>query len=401
MKLIHISDLHLGKRIGEFRLISEQSALLDWILRTAAELEADGILLAGDIYDRSVPPVEAVTLFDSFLTRLAERKIPLFAISGNHDSPERISYGSSLFDEKGIHFSAAYDGTVRRVLLEKEGERAYIHLLPFLRPVHVREALGMQEEADGKGSAVAESDTIPESHSMTYTEAMAEVLSRMVLPPDGINILLCHQFLTGSARSESEEIPLAGTLDAVDASLFSAFDYVALGHLHRAQQVTDTIRYSGAPMPYAFSETDQKGCILVDTEDGIRCTFLPVPEGVTRTLAVLTGNYDTLMCRDFRESCPHREDYLKIVLEEDTPVPDAMAKLSMVYPRVVQLSYSSHANPEQTMGTEPLQEGELLSPEQVFASFYTRQNEKTLSEEDLEYIRSLLAKAEGEELCGR
>ena len=398
MKLLHISDLHLGKRLGEFRLLEEQAALLDWVLYTAAEQHADGILLAGDIYDRSVPPVEAVTLFDRFLTRLTEMGIPLFAISGNHDSPERISFGSRLFEESGIHFSAVYDGTVRCVRLDAGGERAYVHLLPFLKPVHVRAALGL-DTADAESG---ESEELPDTaaHSMTCTEAMAEVVSRMVLPDDGINILLCHQFLVGAVRSESEEVPLVGTLDAVDASLFSAFDYVALGHLHRAQQVTDTIRYSGALMPYAFSETEPKGCILVDTDGGIRCTFLPVPEGLTRTLATLSGTYDTLISLSFRESCPHCQDYLKILLEEDTPVPDAMARLSVVYPRVVQLAYRHSPAAAPTAVYDPLPDREQLSPEQVFASFYARQNETALPDADLDYIRTLLTE-EGDALCGR
>ena len=397
MKLIHISDLHLGKRLGEFRLLEEQAALLDWVLRTAAEQHADGILLAGDIYDRSVPPVEAVTLFDSFLTRLTEMGIPLFAISGNHDSPERISFGSRLFDDQGIHISQVYDGTVRCVRLDAGDERAYVHLLPFLKPVHVRTALGLDPEA-GETEDLPEPDAAP--HSMTCTEAMAEVISRMVLPADGLNILLCHQFLVGAVRSESEEVPLVGTLDAVDASLFSAFDYVALGHLHRAQQVTETIRYSGALMPYAFSETETKGCILVDTADGIRCTFLPVPEGLTRTLVTLTGTYDTLVSLSFRESCPYCEDYLKIILEEDIPVPDAMAKLSVVYPRVVQLAYRHSVSAGSADLPDPMPDAEQLSPEQVFASFYARQNETALPDTDLDYIRTLLAE-EGDALCGR
>ncbi len=394
MKLLHISDLHLGRRLGEFRLLEEQAALLDWVLHTAAEQHADGILLAGDIYDRSVPPVEAVTLFDRFLTRLTEMGIPLFAISGNHDSPERISFGSRLFDDQGIHISEVYDGTVRCVRLDVGNERAYVHLLPFLKPVHVRTALGLEGPPDDT------EDENTAARSMTCTEAIAEVVSRMVLPGDGINILLCHQFLTGAVRSESEEVPLVGTLDAVDASLFSAFDYVALGHLHRAQQVTDTIRYSGALMPYAFSETEPKGCILVDTDGGIRCTFLPVPEGLTRTLATLSGTYDTLISLSFRESCPHCQDYLKILLEEDTPVPDAMAKLSVVYPRVVQLAYRHSPAADPTAVYDPLPDREQLSPEQVFASFYARQNETALPDADLDYIRTLLTE-EGDALCGR
>lgn len=403
MKFIHISDLHLGKRLGEFRLLEEQSAVLDWIVETAASLGADGILLAGDIYDRSVPPVEAVTLFDTFLTRLRSLGIPLFAISGNHDSPERIAYGSDILSESGIWFSPAFEGCVRCVPLEKDGERVYIHLLPFLRPVHVTAAYGITPDTvtDAAPELSPDSeDTAAFSGRMSYTEAMAEVLSRMTLPEDGANILLCHQFLTGSQRSESEEVPLVGTLDAVDAGLFGNFDYVALGHLHRAQAVQETIRYAGSPFPYAFSETEEKGCLLVETAGKeIRCRFLPVPASLTRTLATLSGTYDTLVSREYRESCPHTQDYLKILLEEDSPVPDAMAKLSVVYPRIVQLAYRRTDGGAVQSGDAVEEGAEMLSPEAVFAAFFARQNETELSEEDRVYIRALLE--EGVESCGR
>ena len=391
MKFIHISDLHLGKRLGEFRLLDEQSAILDWILQTAREHCADGILLAGDIYDRSVPPVEAVTLFDTFLTHLNEAGIPLFAISGNHDSAERIAYGSHILGECGIYLSPAFDGQVRCIPLEKDGERVCIHLLPFLRPIHVTTVYGMQE---------SENEEEPTLSRMTYTEAMAEVISRMVLAEDCTHILLCHQFITGSLRSESEEVPLVGTLDAVDAAVFAPFDYVALGHLHRAQAVTDTIRYTGSPYPYAFSETEEKGCLLVDTgPGGVHCIFLPIPIGLTRTLSTLSGPYDTLVSRAFRENCTCCEDYLKILLEEDTPIPDAMAKLSVVYPRIVQLAYRRSADAGEELPDTDLAPAENLSPEAVFAAFFARQNETELSAEDEEYIRTLLE--EGGNVCGR
>jgi len=401
MKFLHTSDLHLGKRLGEFRLYEEQSAMLDWLVRTAGENRVDGLLLAGDIYDRSVPPVEAVALFDRFLAELAERSIPLFAISGNHDSPERIAYGSRLLDRSGIHLSTVFHGDVRCVRLERGDETAYIHLLPFLRPVHVRTAYA--EETDAV-SEDGEPDTERETPSLSYTEAMARVISRMVLPADGDNILLCHQFITGSLRSESEEVPLVGTLDAVDAAVFAPFAYTALGHLHRAQQVAPRIRYAGSPLAYAFSETEEKGCVLAELRGGqVQCTFLPMPRGLVRGLTTLTGTYDTLISRSFRESCPAAEDYLRIVLEEDTPVPDAMAKLSLVYPRVVQLAYRKTAG----MPTEELWEetagdtGERLTPQDVFAAFYKRQNETDLSEEDRAYICALLGQEEGETECGR
>lgn len=388
MKLLHISDLHLGKRVGEYRLLDEQAVLLNWVLETARENHVQGILLAGDIYDRSVPPVEAVTLFDSFLTRLSAEKIPLFAISGNHDSPERIAFGSELFEKSGIYFSPVYDGQIRTISLENEDERVYIHLLPFLKPIHVRQALGESgDENEGEGMP------------LSYSDAMATVLSRLRLSRNGCNILVCHQFLTGATRSDSEEVPLVGTLDAIDATLFDRFDYVALGHLHRAQTVAgrEHIRYCGTLMPYAFSETDTKGCILLDTAGGIHTTFLPVPAGLTHTLSTIAGPYDTLIRLDYRDSCPYREDYLRILLEEDTPVPDAMAKLSVVYPRVVQLQYKGQGGIGVTESIDaPIEE--TLSPDAVFAAFFEKQNGIPLSDEDKNTICALL-REEGEDPC--
>lgn len=388
MKLLHISDLHLGKRVGEYRLLEEQAVLLDWVLETARENHVQGILLAGDIYDRSVPPVEAVALFDSFLTRLSAEKLPLFAISGNHDSPERIAFGSELFEKSGIYFSPVYDGQIRTIPLENEDERVYIHLLPFLKPIHVRQALGERgDESEG------------EELPLSYNDAMAAVLSRLRLSRNGCNILVCHQFLTGATRSDSEEVPLVGTLDAIDATLFDHFDYVALGHLHRAQTVAgrEHIRYCGTLMPYAFSETDTKGCILLDTAGGLHTTFLPVPAGLTHTLSTITGPYDTLIRLDYRDSCPCREDYLRILLEEDTPVPDAMAKLSVVYPRVVQLQYKGQGGIGVTESIDAPVE-ETLSPDAVFAAFFEKQNGIPLSDEDKNTICALL-REEGEDLC--
>ncbi len=385
LKFLHTSDWHLGKRLGEFRLTEEQQALTQWILDTALREGVDGILLSGDIYDRAIPPAEAVTLFDGFLTKLAQAQIPLFAISGNHDSAERISFGSSLMDARGIHFSPLFDGHIRSVSVEKDGERAYVHLVPFLRPVHVAATYGLEE-------------------GLSYSEAMAEVLDRLALPTDGVHIAICHQFFTGCQRSESEEIPLVGTLDAVESALLDRFGYAALGHLHRAQRTGRSGQYAGTLMPYAFSETDTKGCVLVEIENGIVSTrFLPVPPGLTRTLATLTGTYDTLMDKSFRDACPHGEDYLYLILDEATPVPDAMARLSTVYPRIVRLAYKHLLGQAATADGDTTDDAaEKLSPETVFASFFARQNDEPLSQEEAAYIRGLLADwEEGENLCDR
>ncbi len=373
LKFLHTSDWHLGKRLGEYRLQEEQQTLLDWVLHTAIQKGVNGILLSGDIYDRSVPPAEAVTLFDTFLTRLAAAHIPLFAISGNHDSPERISFGSSIMDARDIHFTPLFDGSIKRVRVTDGVDTAYIHLIPYLRPVHVATAYGLKEE-------------------MSYTEAMAQVLDRLDLHGDGVHIALCHQFFTGAVRSESEEVPLVGTLDAVDCGLLDRFDYGALGHLHRAQHTGKAGYYAGTLMPFAFSETEQKGCTLVTVEGGtLTCDRLPVPTGLIRGMTTLTGTYDTLIGKAYRDSCPYTEDYLKIVLDEPTPVPDAMARLSVVYPRIVQLTYKNLQNRQVADPNAAVPKEESLSPGEVFAAFFARQNEESLSQADVGYIEALLA----------
>jgi len=372
MKFLHTSDLHLGIRLGEYRLLAEQEKMLTWLRETALEQAVDGVLIAGDIYDRSVPPTEAVSLFDTFLTDMAKTGIPVFAVSGNHDAPERIAYGSTFFAARRIHFSTAFTGEVRCVRLEKEGQIVYIHLLPFLRPIQVRLAYDTDE--------------------LSYSAAMEQVISRMPLPEDGQHILVCHQFLVGAHRSESEEIPTVGGLDGVDPAVLAPFAYVAAGHLHKAQCITPRIRYAGSPLPYAFSETEEKGAWLAElTPEGeCRCHFLPLPTPLC-PLATFEEDFSTLLDPSFYETNPHRDAYLRLILTEETEVPDAMARLSAIYPRIVSLSYRSLLQPEKRDNNDPpVPSPKELTPFEVFASFYEKQHGDPLPEEDIPYITSLL-----------
>ena len=215
MKLIHLSDLHLGKRVNEFSMIEDQKYILNQILGIIDEEQPDGILLAGDLYDRPVPSAEAVQLLDSFLTRLAKRKIPVYAISGNHDSAERIAFGSHIMSSSGICMSPVYDGkTAKYCLMDSYGE-VWIHLLPFIRPAVVRHVFAGEEGAE---------------EIRTYQEAVQAAVEHMDLDTEKRNVLVAHQFVVGAMSCDSEEITVGG-IDQIEGAVFRDFDYVALGHI--------------------------------------------------------------------------------------------------------------------------------------------------------------------------
>lgn len=257
MKLIHLSDLHIGKRVNEVSMIEEQASVLSQIIGIIDGEHPDAVLIAGDVYDKSVPSAEAVTLLDDFLCRLAERNLPVLIISGNHDSPERLAFGGRLMEGSGIHVSPVYSGNVESVTLSDEHGTVTFWLLPFVKPVHVKRCF-------------------PDEAIESYTGAIRAAIGHMGADFSGRNVLLTHQFVTGAATCESEEISVGGS-DNVDASVFEGFDYVALGHIHGPQNIgSDHIRYCGTPLKYSFSEAGhrksvtvvelgEKGCLNVHT----------------------------------------------------------------------------------------------------------------------------------------
>ena len=251
MKLFHLSDLHIGKRVNEFSMLEDQKYILMQILKAAKEHQPDGIILAGDIYDKPVPAAEAVQVFDDFLTSLNEMGLIVFMISGNHDSPERVSYGGRLMKKSGIYVAPVYEGKTEKVEFTDAYGKVCIHLLPFVKPAVVRHAF---EEGEFEKEAEAVCD---------YQSAVKMTVSHMAVDTDVRNVLIAHQFVTGAMRCESEEVSVGG-LDNVDASVFDGFDYVALGHIHSPQAVgRDQVRYCGTPLKYSFSEAGQEKSITV------------------------------------------------------------------------------------------------------------------------------------------
>ena len=242
--MAHLADLHIGKKLYEFSMIEDQRFILEQILGILEEEKVDGVLVAGDVYDKPVPAAEAVQLLDDFLTGLASCGIKVFLISGNHDSAERLAFGARLFGEAGVYVSRIYDGTVRKITLRDEYGEADVHLLPFIKPSMVRH-FWEEEETE------------------TFQDAVRTAIHHMEVDPSRRNVLVAHQFVTGAGTCESEEL-LVGGLDQVDASLFADFDYVALGHIHSPQKIgRETLRYCGTPLKYSFSEADQEKSVTI------------------------------------------------------------------------------------------------------------------------------------------
>ena len=377
MKLIHTSDLHLGKRVYEYSMLEDQEFILKRIIHIVDSEKPDGIIIAGDIYDKSIPSAEAVQLFDDFLVQLAKRRLEVFVISGNHDSPERIAFGARLMDVSGIHMSPVYDGEVSPFTLTDAYGPVRVFMLPFLKPPQVRRFYG--EGISG------------------YTDAVRAAISGMKIDPAERNVLITHQFVTGALRSESEEISVGGT-DNVDAYVFELFDYVALGHIHSPQNCgSEKIRYCGTPLKYSFSEAkDQKSLTVVELREKGRVSCRTIPLTPKRELVELKGTYEELTLKAFYENTTWQEDYTHITLTDEEDIPDAIGKLRTVYHRLMKLDYDNRrtrANQE-IGGAESV---EAKTPFELFSEFYELQNNQPMSDEQSEYMREMISAAWEEE----
>ena len=370
MKFIHLSDLHLGKRLGEYNLLEDQAYILSRILEIIDDERPQAALLAGDIYDKSVPSAEAVQLFDGFLYDLARRGLQVFIISGNHDSPERIAFASRLLDARGVHLSPVYSGQVSPVTLEDAYGPLDVYLLPFLKPAHVRRFF-------------------PEAEIDSYTDALETAIAQFPLDRTRRNLLVTHQFVTGALRSESEEISVGGS-DNVDARVFEAFDYVALGHIHSPQNIgSPRIRYCGTPLKYSFSEASQeKSVTLVTLDQPGSLEVRTVPLTPLRDLRELRGRYLELTNRASYENS-NREDYLHITLTDEEDIPDGLAKLRVIYPNLMKLDYDNRRTRSGGQLQDP-EEGVRQSPLALFEAFYAQQNGQPMGPEQTAFSRRLM-----------
>lgn len=379
MKIVHLSDLHLGKRVNEYPMLEDQEYILKKILGIIESEKPDGVIIAGDVYDKSVPSADAVSLFDDFIVSLAKMKLEVFVISGNHDSPERIAFGSRIMDAAGIHMSPVYSGKIDSIRLEDKHGELNIYMLPFVKPAHVRR---FYEECE----------------IVTYTDAIRCAITDMNVDTSKRNVLVTHQFVTGASRSESEEVSVGGT-DNVDADVFGSFDYVALGHIHSPQNCgSPNIRYCGTPLKYSFSEAkDCKSITVVDLGKKGSVTIKTIELTPRHDLVELKGTYDELTLKSFYENTTWQEDYTHITLTDEDDIPDAIGKLRTVYHHLMKLDYHNKRTRSNAviLGDADV---EVKTPYELFADFYELQNNQPMNDDQSAYMKDLIEKTwEGEQ----
>lgn len=375
MKFLHLSDLHLGKRIHNFSMIEDQKYILQEILKVADEEKITSVIIAGDVYDKPVPSAEAVALFDDFLVSLAKRNLNVFVISGNHDSPERIAFGEKLMRLGRVYMSPVYNGKIEPVILDDEFGPVNVYMLPFVKPIHVRHYFEEERIED-------------------YTDALKCVIAHMDIRETERNILICHQFVTGAMRSESEEISVGG-LDNVDASVFEGFDYVALGHIHGPQNIGgEKVRYCGTPLKYSFSEADHKKSVtIVELSQKGDMSVTTRELKPLRDLVKIKGFFSDITSSDFYKKMD-TESYVQVTLLDEQDIPNAFGKLATVYPNLMQMRYENKRTMEER---ELLADGESLeiSPELLFSQFYETMNNQPMTEQQTAYILDKIEKIWG------
>lgn len=372
MKIMHLSDLHIGKKVNEYSMLQDQVYILKEILQIIDDEKVETVIIAGDVYDRSLPPNEALELFDEFLYQLSSRNVNVFVISGNHDSPERISYGGRMMTENKIFLSPVYDGNVKPITLNDDYGEVNFYLLPFVRPADIRRYF-------------------PDENIENYTDAVKVAIDNMNVDFSERNILVTHQFVTGAELSESEDIIVGGT-DNVSGEVFDGFDYVALGHIHREQTVgKDNIRYCGTPLKYSFSEAKHiKSVTILDFNDKGNIEYSKIPLTPFRDMREIRGTYYELTLKSSYEST-NTEDYLHITLTDEEDIPDAIGKLRSIYPNIMKLDYDNLRT--RCSGTvDAIENIESKSPFELFADLFKQQNNQDMSEEQEEIMRNLIDK---------
>ena len=373
MKIIHLSDLHLGKKLNEFSLCEDQRFILSKIISVIDDESPDCVIIAGDIYDKSIPSAEAVGIFDWFICSLAERKLSVFVISGNHDSAERIAFASKILDASGIHMSPVYDGNVKPVQLSDEYGNVNMYMLPFIRPVEVK-------------------NVFKDTEISSYTDAVNAAVDAMDIDFSERNVIITHQFVTGASSCDSEEHFVGGT-ENVDSSAFDGFDYVALGHIHNPQNIgSERIRYCGTPLKYSISEADhEKSVTVVELKEKGDLNVRTIPLEPMRDVREIRGTFEEL------DSGEKSDDLIAVVLTDEEEIPDAMNKLRRTYKNIMQVKYDNKRTQSTTDFSGKTASDEKAPPE-LFSDFFQLQNNDDISDEKKEYIDKLIKMIWEEEL---
>ena len=375
MKLMHLGDLHIGKRVSGFSMLEDQKHILGQILAAVEAEKPDAVLVAGDVYDRSIPSEEAVKVADDFFVRLSKTGTRVLVISGNHDSAERVAFGGRLMEASGVHFAPVFrhDGDIVPVHLTDEHGTVTVWPIPFLKPADVREAYPEERE---------------DIHD--YTDAMRTVIARLAIDTAGRNVAIAHQFITGASTCDSEEKSIGG-LDDISADVFDAFDYVALGHLHGPQRVgRDTIRYAGSPLKYSFSELNQKkGITMVElgAKDDVTIRMLPLKP--LHEWERLKGSFVELMAR------PETDAYVECIITDEEETHQALDRLRGRYPNLMGIRYDNARTRSEVTATGA-ESVEKKTDLELFAELFEKQNGRPMSETERAYVSAFLTEDAGD-----
>ena len=375
MKLIHLSDLHIGKKVNGFSMIEDQKSILIKILGIIEEVKPDGVIIAGDIYDKGIPPAEAVTLFDDFLYKLSEKELKVFIISGNHDSAERLSFGSRIMSGNNIFISPVFKGKIAPVTCSDDYGDINFYLLPFIKPIDVRRRFGEM----GLDS------------SLSYSDAVRIAVDKMEVDPAQRNVIVTHQFVIGAEKSDSEEPCSVGGTDEVSADVFDIFDYTALGHIHGPQSIgKDTIRYCGTPLKYSFSEEHhQKSVTVVELKEKGNITVETIDLCPKREMRTIEGKFEDVYSMDF-----YTEDYVQVNLTDDEPTPNALRKLRGVYPNIMILKNGGRSH---NFILTAVEEEKLVqdSPLERVEKFLRDDEKVILTDEKMKYLKEIISEIWG------
>ena len=371
---MHLSDLHLGKSILEQSLIEDQRYILDRIIDIIALKEVDVVLIAGDVYDKGIPNVEAVRLFSDFLARMYDKKVKVFIISGNHDSKDRLSFGNELFVDNGVYIEGLFDGKLKSVELDDDYGKVLIYMLPFVKPADVRGYYSDKE-------------------INSYQDAVKSILDDTNIDSSKRNIIMVHQFVTANGveveRSDSESLSLGG-VDNIDVSLFDSFDYVAMGHIHRGQKlIRDTVRYAGSPLKYSFSEVNHKKSVpIIDLKEKGNIEIELVDLIPLRDMRVIKGKLDNLLDEEV-VSLGNRDDYISATITDEDYIMDAIGKLRSVYKNILRLEYD---NKRTVIVANNLESDNVNKKSEIdlFSEFYLKQNNVELDDIRLNIVNNVI-----------
>lgn len=376
MKVMHLSDLHLGKRLLEQSLIEDQEYILRQIFDIVIEKKVDIVLIAGDVYDKGIPSIEAVHLFSDFLTKLYNAKIKVLVISGNHDSKDRLIFGNELFIDNDVYIEGIFTGELRCITFEDEYGKFNIYMLPFVKPADVR-------------------GYFPDKEVSTYDDAVRYIIDSTKINNQERNIIMVHQFVTACGveleRSDSENISLGG-IDNIDVSIFNDFDYVAMGHIHGTQKlIRETVRYAGSPLKYSFSEVHQKKSVpIIDFKEKGNIHVELVNLIPIRDMRIIKGPIDKLLDVNL-VSEDNKNDYVSAIITDEDYVMDAIGKLRRVYKNLLRLEYQN----TRTMvnvdvkGCNP-EDMKQKSEFNLFCEFYKNQNNVEIDSERQKILREII-----------